>query len=112
MEGCFGSAEIFSERNLRGIGRAAEPFRRNGAVAEPWKARKKWPPCHFLLPRFLQNAHVLLLTCDAPSMALLVRLSKKWKDVGLAKGRDGRAVGGIVLKITGGCVCTKVFFLV
>ena len=31
MEGCFGSAEIFSERNLRGIGRAAEPFRRNGA---------------------------------------------------------------------------------
>ena len=77
MEGCFGSAEIFSERNLRGIGRAAEPFRRNGAVAEPWKARG----------------------------------AEAWT-AGLAKVRDGRAVGGIVLKITGGCVCTKVFFLV
>ena len=65
------------------------PFRREcGARPEEWsrraeprKAPKKWPPCHFLARVFCENPQTSPRTSDAPSMALLVIQKEKWQGV-------------------------------
>ena len=65
------------------------PFRRECAArpeewsrrAEPRKAPKKWPPCHFLARVFCENPQTSPRTSDAPSMALLVIQKEKWQGV-------------------------------
>ena len=65
------------------------PFRREcGARPEEWsrraeprKAPKKWPPCHFLARVFCENPQTSPQTSDAPSMALLVIQKEKWQGV-------------------------------
>ena len=49
-------------------------------IGEGRNGGKKWPPCHFLPMGFLAKTHgPFLQTFDAPSMALLVLVGKKWQ---------------------------------
>ena len=47
--------KAFLPKSLRPIGRAAEPFRRNGALAEPWKAGKLYGLAGHVVPDTVKN---------------------------------------------------------
>ncbi|MBP5438959.1 MAG: hypothetical protein J6Y30_13365 [Treponema sp.] len=69
----------FCKAGTAGIGGGTKCVRSTGREGKPRKARKKWPPCHFLLRVFCKNPRILTLRPDAPSMALLVTHGKNGK---------------------------------